>query len=99
MQNTVVSGIYANTQTLNGVQRLGNNTINRSSLMSTGSSEEGTSSGSASCGGSSLHSSSNEQTTDVASCTNSTTGEYIMQYPKCITQKIRIIVFPTMSTT
>ena len=59
----------------------GNSTINRTSLMSTGSSEEGTSSGSASSGESSHISSYNDQGIEVSSCTNSTTGEFndIMQ--------------------
>ena len=43
--------------------------------MSTGSSEEGTSTGSASSGECSHMSSSNEQGVEVSSCTNSTTGE------------------------
>ena len=75
LQNNTFNGIYANTRALNGIPQFGTNTINRTSLMSTGSSEEGTSSGSAaSCGESSLISSSNEHTLEVASCANSTTG-------------------------
>ena len=54
---------------------MGNSTINRTSLMSTGSSEEGTSTGSASSGECSHMSSSNEQGVEVSSCTNSTSGE------------------------
>ena len=52
-----------------------NSSINRTSLMSTGSSEEGTSTGSASSGESSHISSSNDQGIEVSSCTNSTTGK------------------------
>ena len=54
---------------------MGNSTINRTSLMSTGSSEEGTSTGSASSGESSHISSSNEHGVEVSSSINSTTGE------------------------
>ena len=61
MQNNNVIGIYANTRGMNGIQPTCGNPINRTSLMSTGSSEEGTSSGSASCGESSQISSSMEQ--------------------------------------
>ena len=78
LQGTTITGIYANTKTLNGVPSLGNSTLNRSSLMSTGSSEEGTSSGSASCGEASLHSSSNGHAVEITSSTNSTTGKYFL---------------------
>ena len=61
MQNNNVIGIYANTRGMNGIQPTCGNPINRTSLMSTGSSEEGTSSGSASCGESSQISSSMDQ--------------------------------------
>ena len=61
LQNNNVIGIYANTRGMNGIQTTCGNPINRTSLMSTGSSEEGTSSGSASCGESSQISSSMEQ--------------------------------------
>ena len=81
LPNSTFNGIYANTRALNGVHPTGNSTINRTSLMSTGSSEEGTSSGSASSGESSHISSYNDQGIEVSSCTNSTTGEFndIMQ--------------------
>ena len=75
MQNSGFNGIYANTRALNGIPPIGSNTLNRTSLMSTGSSEEGTSSGSASSGESSHICSSNEQAVEIESCTNSTTGE------------------------
>ena len=75
LPNSSFNGIYANTRALNGINSIGNSTINRTSLMSTGSSEEGTSSGSASSGESSHISSSNDQGIEVSSCTNSTNGK------------------------
>ena len=53
------------------------NTINRSSLMSTGSSDGGMSS-SGSAGSSSLHSSSNDQTIESGSCANSLSGKLLI---------------------
>ena len=39
LQNSAFNGIYANTRALNGIPPMGSNTLNRTSLMSTGSRE------------------------------------------------------------